>query len=194
MSVKSSTNLIIIGPVKSRTYFYSKKYLKHFITELIEVELKVKAKLKVVIMIPPTLRPSAAWGSRGWTVTRGGLERFFELLAKAGSQGLAWAPCPGQPHSGPHSPELPAEDLPTLEAQDGPPPRAPGCCGPQSGRNHNWNFQFRLQFEINHNELHDEVLEIFFAGDTKENCKSLKPVSVHYRNKAWINNIEVLSF
>ena len=33
-------------------------------------------------------------------------------------------------------------------------------------------------------ELHDEVLEIFFAGNTKENCKSLKPVSVHYRNVA----------
>ena len=31
------------------------------------------------------------------------------------------------------------------------------------------------------------VLEIFFAGNTKENSKSLKPVSVHYRNKAWIN-------
>ena len=33
-------------------------------------------------------------------------------------------------------------------------------------------------------ELHDEVLEIFLAGNTKENCKSLKPVSVHYRNEA----------
>ena len=31
------------------------------------------------------------------------------------------------------------------------------------------------------------VLEIFFAGNTKENSKSLKPVSVHDRNKAWIN-------
>ena len=33
-------------------------------------------------------------------------------------------------------------------------------------------------------ELHDEVLVIFFAGNSKENCKSLKPVSVHDRNKA----------
>ena len=39
-----------------------------------------------------------------------------------------------------------------------------------------------------------KVLETFLAGNTKENCKSLKPVSVHYRNKAWINNIGVLSF
>ena len=29
-----------------------------------------------------------------------------------------------------------------------------------------------------------EVLETFLAGNTKENCKSLKPVSVHNRNKA----------
>ena len=39
-----------------------------------------------------------------------------------------------------------------------------------------------------------KVLETFLAGSTKENCKSLKLVSVYYRNKAWINNIGVLSF
>ena len=97
--------------VKSSPYFYSKKYLKHFITKLLEVELRLKEKLKVAIMIPPT----AAWGSQGWTVLCCGLycthrdywspegvwRDIFELLAKAGSQGLAWAPCPGQPHSGP---------------------------------------------------------------------------------------------
>ena len=66
-------------------------------------------------MILPTLRPTAAWGSQGWTVLCCGLccthrdywspegvwRDIFELLAKAGSQGLAWPPCPGQPHSGP---------------------------------------------------------------------------------------------
>ena len=31
------------------------------------------------------------------------------------------------------------------------------------------------------------VLETFLAGNTTEKCKSLKPVSVHDRNKAWIN-------
>ena len=31
------------------------------------------------------------------------------------------------------------------------------------------------------------VLETFLAGNTKENCKSLKLVSVHDRNKVWIN-------
>ena len=31
------------------------------------------------------------------------------------------------------------------------------------------------------------IVETFFAADTKENCQSLKLVSVHYRNKAWIN-------
>ena len=75
------------------------------------------------------------------------------------------------------------EDLPALKAQDGPPPGAPGCCGPQSGQNHNGYFQFHLHFEFDLNELHDEVLEIFFAGNTKENCKSLKLVSVHYKNE-----------
>ena len=39
-----------------------------------------------------------------------------------------------------------------------------------------------------------KVLETFLAGYTKENCKSLKPVSVHDRNEAYINNIGVLSF
>ena len=38
------------------------------------------------------------------------------------------------------------------------------------------------------------IVETFFAGDTKENCQSLKQVSVHYRNKAWIKNIGILSF
>ena len=93
----------------------SKKYLKHFITKLFEVELQLKEKLKVAIMILPTLRPTAAWGSQGWTVLCCLLccthrdywspeevwRDIFELPAKAGSQGLAWAPCPGQPHSGP---------------------------------------------------------------------------------------------
>ena len=132
------------------------------------------------------MRPSAAWGSRGWT-TRGGLERYFWVTGQGRKPrpGLGSLPWPA-PLWAP-SPELPVEDLPALEAQDGPPLRAPGCWGPQSGRNHNWNFKFRLQFQINCNELHDEVLETFMAGYTEENCKSLKPVSVHDRNKAWIN-------
>ena len=36
--------------------------------KLVEVELQLKAKLKVAIMIPPTLWPTAAWGSQQWTV------------------------------------------------------------------------------------------------------------------------------
>ena len=121
----------VLGTFSFLYYFQQKKYLNHFITELLEIELKVKAKRKVAKMILPIMRPSAAWDSRGSTVTRGGFERYFSVTG----QGLAWAPCPGQPHSGPRSPELPAEDLPTLEAQDGPPLGAPGCRGPWSGRN-----------------------------------------------------------
>ena len=60
-------------------YFSSKKYLNHFITELLEIELKVKVKLKVAKMILPILRPSAAWDS---TVTRGGLERYFSVTGQ----------------------------------------------------------------------------------------------------------------
>ena len=36
--------------------------------KLVEVELQLKVKLKVAIMIPPTLWPTAAWSSRWWTV------------------------------------------------------------------------------------------------------------------------------
>ena len=182
------------GCVKSSPYFYSKKYLKHFITKLLDVELQLKEKLKVAIMISPTLRPTAAWGSWGWTVLCCGLccthrdywspegvwRDIFELPAKA------WPGLPAlaSPTLGPHSPELPAEGLTALKAQYSPPPGAPGCCGPQSGWNHYGYFEFPLQLEFYLNKLHDEVLEIFFAGNTKENCKSLKPVSVHYRNEA----------
>ena len=148
----------------------------------------MNAKLKVAIMIPPTLRPTAAWDSRGGLlVTRGGLERYFWVTGQGRKPrpGLGSLPWPAP---------LWAPFTRMLEAQDGPPPGAPGCCGPQSGWNHYGYFQFLLHFEFYLNELHDEVLEIFFAGNTKENCKSLKLVSVHYRNKAWINNIGVLSF
>ena len=78
-------------------------------------------------MIQPSMRPSEAWHSSGRLSPEGVWRHIFELLAKAGSQGLAWAQCPGQPQSGPGLPEFPVEDLPTLKAQDGPPPRAPGC-------------------------------------------------------------------
>ena len=39
-----------------------------------------------------------------------------------------------------------------------------------------------------------KCLRHFFAGSTKEIYQSLKLVSVHYRNKAWIKNIGVHSF
>ena len=142
--------------------------------ELLEIELKVKAKLKVAKMILAILRPSAAWDS---TVTRGGLEIYFSVTGQG-----------RKPRPGLGSLPWPA------------PLRAPFTRGPSrrpshawstrlstAGRNDQWNFEFRLHFQFDLKELHDEVLETFFAGDTKENCKSLKPVSVHDRNKAWIN-------
>ena len=64
-----------------------------------------------------------------------------------------------------------------------------------------WEGNPHLQFELcliqdGHLTLKSFImmLETFFAGYTKENCQSLKLVSVHYRNKAWIKNIGVHSF
>ena len=45
--------------------------------KLIAIDLKLQAKLKVSIMIPPTLWPSAAWGSRQWTILRFECEKVF---------------------------------------------------------------------------------------------------------------------
>ena len=136
--------------VKSSPYFYSKKYLKHFIMKLLEVELQLKETLKVAIMIPLTLRSTAAWGSQGGlycavdcaapTETTGHQRGFGEIFLsyRPRQEAKAWPGLPAlaSPTLGPHSPELPAEDLPALEAQYSPPPGAPGCCGPQSGWNH----------------------------------------------------------
>ena len=150
--------------------------------ELLEIELKVKVKLKVAKMILAILRPSAAWDS---TVTRGGLEIYFSVT------GQGRKPRPGQGR----------KSRPGLGSLPWPAPlRAPFTRGPSgrpshawstrlstAGRNDQWNFEFHLHFQFDLKELHDEGLETFFAGDTKENCKSLKLVSVHDRNKASIN-------
>ena len=36
--------------------------------KLLTVKFEIKAKLQVAVMIPPTLWPTAAWGSQQWTV------------------------------------------------------------------------------------------------------------------------------
>ena len=115
---------------------------------------------------------------------RGFGEIFLSYWPRQEAKAWPGLPALASPTLDPHSPELPAEDLPALKAQYSPWLGAPGCCGPQSGWNHYGYFEFCLQLEFYLNKLHDEVLEIFFAGNTKENCKSLKPVSVHYRNEA----------
>ena len=63
-------------------YYFQQKISQPLITELLEIELKVKAKLKGAKLILPILRPSAAWGSWGSTVTRGGLERYFSVTGQ----------------------------------------------------------------------------------------------------------------
>ena len=53
---------------------------------------------------------------------------------------------------------------------------------------------FALSSTFNSKSFMMKCLRHFFAGNTKEIYQSLKPVSVHYRNKAWIKNIGVDSF
>ena len=81
------------------------------------IELQLKAKLKVAIMIPPTVAhsslgllavdcaaPTEAWGGVGLLVTRGGLEREIIFLSNRSRQeAKAW-------------PGLPALASPTLMA------------------------------------------------------------------------------
>ena len=65
--------------------------------KLTVIDLKLQAKLKVSIMIPPTLWPSAAWGSQQWTI-----------LCSTGSSG-EWGPEWGWPGQGAQArPWLPA--------------------------------------------------------------------------------------
>ena len=68
--------------------------------KLLEVELQPKVKLKVAIMIPPILWPTAAWGSRQWTVLRLECGKVFPLgvLVNGGHQsgaGQSREPRPG---------------------------------------------------------------------------------------------------
>ena len=187
--------MIIIGQVKSSPYFYSKKYLKHFITEFIEVELKVKAKLKVAILIPPTLEALSSLGLSGLDCHQRGFGEIF-LSYRPRQEAKAWpglpalaSPTLGPVHQSSQQKTFPHSKRKMVHRRE---PQA--AVGHRVGGIIIETFSFACNLRSISNELHDEVLEIFFAGDTKENCKSLKPQSVHYRNQAWINNIGVLSF
>ena len=59
-----------------------------------------KRNLKFQLWFHPLWGPQQP-GALGGGLPEGVWRDILELLAKAGSQGLAWAPCPDQPHSGP---------------------------------------------------------------------------------------------
>ena len=83
---------------KSSPYFYSKKYLKHFITELVEGRTQSEGETKSSHNDSTHSEALSQLGALGGGLSPEGVWRdIFELPAKAGSQGLAWAPCPGQP-------------------------------------------------------------------------------------------------
>ena len=145
-------------------YISSKKYLKHFIMKLIAIDSKLQAKLK---SFNYDSTHSVALSSLGLSAVDHFALRAREGLplgalvngAQSGAgqgreprPGLGFLPWPVTQKY------LSKPPLVTVH-----PPRAPGCWGPHSGWNHNWNFKFHLQFQINRNELRDEVLEIFFA-------------------------------
>ena len=145
--------------------------------KLIAIDLKLQAKLKVSIMIPPTLWPSAAWGSQRWTILRFEGRKVFRW--ELWWRGPEWG-WPGQgAQARPWLPALASNSKISLQTPSGsPPPRAPGCWGPHSGWNHNWNFKFCLQFQIICNELRDEVLEIFFAIEIRAGFNPLIALSL----------------
>ena len=126
---------LVLGTFSFLYYFQQKNISTTSSRSSLKIELKVKAKLKSSQNDSTHSEALSSLGLPGVPLSPEGVWRdiFSVYWPRQEAKGLAWAPCPGQPHSGPRSPELPAEDLPTLEAQDGPPQRAPGCRGPLSG-------------------------------------------------------------
>ena len=101
----------------------------------------------------------------------------------SGEQDPEWG-WPGQgAQARPWLPPLASNSKLSLQTPSGdsPPLRAPGCWGPHSGWNHNWNFKFRSQFQINRNELRDEVLEIFFAIEIRAGFNKCYPAQNKFK-------------
>ena len=176
--------------VKSQT-------LKHFIMKLFELKVELKAKLELAIIIPPTLSPTEAWGGVGPLVTRGGLERSYFCVTGQGSKPR---PRPGLPaltsptlmasiHQKSQRKTLPHSRCRTVHHQE---PQA--AVGYRMGGMNTANSTLAFSSSFTSNSFMMKCLETFFAGNTKEMHQSLKLVSVHYRNKAWIKNIGVHSF
>ena len=81
-----------------------------------------------------------------------------------------------------------------LEAQHSRLLRAQAAVGHRVGGMNTANSTLAFSLSFTSNSFMMKCLRHFFQEITKEMHQSLKPVSVRYRNKAWINNIEVLSF
>ena len=133
-----------------------------------ELDLRLKVKLQLKLIILPSPWPSVACGkSYRWTllkwemgrvglgglggvgplVTRGGLERSYFYVTGQGSKprprpGLAAL---GSPTSDQSSPEVLPEHPAHLPLEQGPPVGlSPGHWGPECG----WNDQFYLQSQV----------------------------------------------
>ena len=80
------------------------------------------------------------------------------------------------------SPEFPTEGLALLKSEQ----TLLRECQPKIGRGGSIIVNSIVAFTAisRVKSLMIKVLETFLAADTKENCKSLKPVSVHDRNEA----------
>ena len=170
--------------------------LKHFIMKLFKLKVELKAKLELAIIIPPTLLPTEAWGGVRLLVTRGGLERsFFMLLAKAACPdlGLGLLPWPA-PLWWPVHQNSQRKTQPHSMHSTGHRWEPQAAVGHRVGGIIIANSRFALNLTFNLKSFMMKCLRHFFAGSTKEIYQSLKLVSVHYRNKAWIKNIGVHSF
>ena len=165
--------------------------------KLFELKVELKAKLELAIIISRTLSPTEAWGGVRPLVTRGGLERSYFCVTGQGSKPR---PRPGLPalasptlmasiHQNSQRKTLPYSRCRTVHCQE---PQA--AVGHRVGSMNTANSTpaFSLSFTSNSSTM--KCLRNFLLEITKEMHQSPKPVSVHYRNKAWIKNIGVHSF
>ena len=172
-----------------------------------EIDLKLKVKLQLKMIIPPSPWPSAASGKSYWwtllkwemgrvglggirpLVTRGGLERSYFCVTGQDSK-----PRPrllavlASPTSDQWSPEVPLEDPSHFLLQQGPPVGLPPGCWGLGMISLSWSFTFSLRSNLPNSTkgFIMKCLSQFWWSNIKEIYQSLNPVSVYYRNKAWI--------
>ena len=166
--------------------------------KLLEVKLEIKCKLQVAVIIPPTLLPTEAWGGVGLLVghQRGFREIIFlsywprqEAKAWPGLPALASPTLMASIHQNSQQKTLPCSRCSTVHHQE---PQA--AVGHRVGGIITATCSLALILNFTSRSFILKCLSQFWWSNTKEIYQSLKPVSVHYRNKAWIKNKGVHSF